>query len=149
MIAGNEEVVACAKKAAAIIDGVPLIASFAALRVITGQLKIIPLEAFRMEAGVPSIALHAQQQAAMAYDKAHRLPTNQAGRKLLDEPCRQRMKRPGWCSMAKALVNRRHFLERRPQNTPRMSLDTQGTMQSVSRRQSGTRGPTTDCRDVP
>ncbi len=55
---------------------VPLKASFAALRVITGQLKIIPLEAFRMEAGVPSIALHAQQQTAMAYDKARRLPTN-------------------------------------------------------------------------
>ncbi len=94
MIAGNEKAVACAEQAAAIIHGVPLIASFAVLRVITGQLKITPLEAFRMEAGVPSIALHAQQQAVMAYDKARRLPTNQPRRSLLEKPCRHRIKRP-------------------------------------------------------
>ncbi len=44
-----------------------------ALRITTGKLKTTPLEALRIEAGVPSIATQAEQQAAVAYEKAHRL----------------------------------------------------------------------------
>ncbi len=106
MIASNEKVVACAEQTAAIIDSVPLIAFFVELRIITGQLKITPLEAFRMEAGAPSIAAHAQLQAVVAYNKAHRLPTNQSRTTLLEEPCRHRIKRPSWRSADKALMNR-------------------------------------------
>ncbi len=64
-----------------------------ALRIITGQLKITPVEAFRMEAGVPGIALQGQQQADVAYKKAHRLPMNHPRRTVLEEPCRHRPKR--------------------------------------------------------
>ncbi len=74
----------------------------ASLTSITGQLKTTPLEALRIEAGVPSIATQAQQQAAVA----HRLPTNHPRRTLLDEPCRHRLKRPSWRSTAKALTSR-------------------------------------------
>ncbi len=45
MIASNEKAAACAEQAAAIIDSVPLIVSFVALRIITGKLKITPLGA--------------------------------------------------------------------------------------------------------
>ncbi len=68
MIAGNEKAVACAKQTAASIDSVPLIVSFVALRIITGQLKTNPLKVLRMETGAPNIAAHAQQQAAVAYE---------------------------------------------------------------------------------
>ncbi len=77
-----------------------------ALPIITGQLKATPLEALRIEAGVPSIAKQAQHQAAVAYEKAHRLPTNNPRRTLLDEPCRHRLKRPSWRTTAKALTSR-------------------------------------------
>ncbi len=59
-----------------------------------------------MEAGVPSIAAQAQQQAAVAYEKAHRLPTNDPRRTLLEKPCRHRFRWPSWRSAAKALMNR-------------------------------------------
>ncbi len=59
-----------------------------------------------MEAGVLSIAAKAQQQAAVAYEKAPRLPTNHPCRALLEEPCRHRLKRLSWSSAAKALMNR-------------------------------------------
>ncbi len=42
----------------------------------------------------------------MAYEKAHRLPTNHPRRTLLQEPCRHRLKRPSWRSMAKTLTSR-------------------------------------------
>ncbi len=42
----------------------------------------------------------------MAYEKAHRLPTNHPRRTRLEEPCRQRLKRPSWRSTAKGLTNR-------------------------------------------
>ncbi len=77
-----------------------------ALRIITGQLKTTPLEALRIEAGVQNIATHAEQHAAVAYEKAHRLPTNHPRRTLLEEPCRHRLKRPSCRSTANALVNR-------------------------------------------
>ncbi len=77
-----------------------------ALRIITGQLKTTPLEALRIEAGVPSIATQVQQQAPVPNEKAHRLPTNHPRRTLLEEPCRHRQKRPSWRSTAKALTSR-------------------------------------------
>ncbi len=55
-----------------------------------------PLDAFRIDTGVPSIATQAQQQTVVAYEKAHRLPTNHPHRTLLEEPCRRRLKRPSW-----------------------------------------------------
>ncbi len=65
-----------------------------ALRIITGHLKNTTLEALRIEAAVPSIATQAKQQAAVAYEKAHRLPMTHPRRELLEEPCRHRHKRP-------------------------------------------------------
>ncbi len=50
--------------------------------------------------------MQVQQQAAVAYKKAHRLPTNHPRRTLLEEPCRHRLKRPSWRSTAKTLTNR-------------------------------------------
>ncbi len=76
------------------------------LRIITGKLKTTLLEALRIEAGVPSIATQAQQQAAVSYEKTHRLPANHPCRTLLEEPCRHRLKRPSWRSTAKALTRR-------------------------------------------
>ncbi len=77
-----------------------------ALRFITEQLKTTPLEALWIETGVPSIATPAQQQAAMPYEKVHRLPTNHPHITLLEEPCRHHFKRPSWRSAAKALTCR-------------------------------------------
>ncbi len=71
----------------------------------TGQLKTTPLEALRIEVGVLRIATQAKQQAAVAYEKAHRLPMNHSRRTLLEEPCRNRLKRPSKRSTAKALTN--------------------------------------------
>ncbi len=59
-----------------------------------------------MEVGVTGIAAQAQQQAAVAYKKAHRLPTNHPRGTLLEELCRHRLKRTCWCSAAKALMSR-------------------------------------------
>ncbi len=59
-----------------------------------------------MEAEVPSIAAQAQQQAVMVYKKVHRLPARHPRRKMLEEPCRHRIERPGWRSAAKAIMNR-------------------------------------------
>ncbi len=61
-----------------------------------------PLEALRIEAGVPSIAT----QAAVAYGNAHRLPTNHPCRTLFEEPCCNRLKRPSWRSTTKALTSK-------------------------------------------
>ncbi len=65
-----------------------------ALHIITGQLKTTPLEALRIEAGVPSIATQAHQQVSVPYEKAHRHPPNHPRIALLKEPCRHRLKRP-------------------------------------------------------
>ncbi len=54
-------------------------------RVITGQRKTTTLEAFRMEAGVTSIVAQAQQQAAVAYEKAQSPLANHPRRALLEE----------------------------------------------------------------
>ncbi len=77
-----------------------------ALRIIIGQLKTTPLEALRMGAGIPNIATQAQQQAAVAFEKAHRLPPNHPRRTMLEEPCRHQLKRPNWRSTTKILTNR-------------------------------------------
>ncbi len=63
------------------------------------------LEALRTAAGVPSIAAQAQQQFAVAYAKVYRLPTNHPRRTMFEGPCRHGLKRPTWCSTAKALTN--------------------------------------------
>ncbi len=59
-----------------------------------------------MEVGVPSITTKAQQQATVAYEKAHCFPTNHLRRTLLEEPCRHRLKQLSWRSTAKAPMNR-------------------------------------------
>ncbi len=59
-----------------------------------------------MKAGVTSITTQVHQQAIVVYEKAHRLPTNYPRRTLLEEPCRHRLKRPSWCTAAKALMNK-------------------------------------------
>ncbi len=65
-----------------------------------------PLEALRIEAGVPNTATKAQRQAAVAYEKAHCLPTNYHRKTLLEEPCRHRLTRPSWRSTAKGLMDK-------------------------------------------
>ncbi len=45
-------------------------------KILTSQLKTNPLKVLKMEARVSSITVQVQQQAAVAYEKAHRLPTD-------------------------------------------------------------------------
>ncbi len=51
-----------------------------------------------MEAVAPIIEPQAQQQATVAYEKAHH-----PRRTLLEEPCRHWLKRPSWRSMARTV----------------------------------------------
>ncbi len=53
-------------------------------------------EALRIKVGVPSIAHKAKSKSP--YEKAHRLPTNDSRRTLLEEQSRKRLKRPSWSS---------------------------------------------------
>ncbi len=112
-----------------------------ALRIITGQVIITLLEALRIEAGVPSIASQAQHQAAVAYEKAHRLPMNHPRRTVLEEPRRHRLKRPSWRSTIKALTTR--FPCALSSRDALKTLGNQGTMEGVSGRQTDTHRPTT------
>ncbi len=64
-----------------------------ALRVVTGQRKLTPVETLRREAGIRSIATASKRATALAYDKAHRLPPDHTRRQILAAPYRQRLKR--------------------------------------------------------
>ncbi len=91
-----------------------------ALRVVTGQLKSTPVETPRRDAGICSIATASKRAAALAYDKAHRLPLDHPRRQILAAPSRHSLKRPSWRSAAQASTNHlpSELAHRAPMDTP-------------------------------
>lgn len=62
-----------------------------ALRLITGQLKTTPLEALRLEAGIPSYKTTSRRLTAKAYEKSLRLPLSNPRHQLMTSNVRQRL----------------------------------------------------------
>ena len=75
------------------------------LRAITGQTRSTPVEALRLEAGVPSYATTSRRLILTSYEKAARLPRGHPRRELYNNPVPKRNKRNSWRSTGMKLAS--------------------------------------------
>ena len=109
----------------ALIDSIPKYAGFAwlpcakkshvarvaiaqnkALRRVTGQYMATPVEALRLECGLPGLDTEIKRLVALSAEKAVRLPADHPRSLAYHAPGRSRLKRDDWRKVAKDLQNR-------------------------------------------
>ena len=79
------------------------VAANKAIRLVTGQYLATPVEALRLECGLPSFGTQVTRMIAKAAEKAHRLPADHPRRLAFENDQAPRIKKSTWRSKAKEL----------------------------------------------